>query len=96
MLHGYIDIPTIYFFEEKNVWTGSIYDNFNYKIIPQQKDDKKELFAVVWNGKKCFELITPDDYIIEMHEELTAEGLDKITERINKAIQDFKDNNYSF
>ena len=38
MLHGYIDIPTIYFFEEKNIWTGSVFNEFNYRIMPVENE----------------------------------------------------------
>lgn len=90
MLHGYIDIPTIYFFEEKNIWTGSIFEQFNYRIMRIDNDDSKELYAVVWYGLKCFDLIDNADYVAEFHEELSENGLKIITEKINQAVDDFK------
>lgn len=91
MLHGYIDIPTIYFFKEKNIWTGSVFDEFNYRIMPSESNDgKKELYSVIWYGKLCFDLIDSKDFIAEFHLPLTAEGLTKLTEEINKAVEKYK------
>lgn len=92
MLHGYIDIPTIYFFEEKNIWTGSIFEEFNYRIMAVKNDEKSELYSVIWYGKKCFDLIDKADYAYEFHEELTAGGLSVLTEKINSAIDEYKKN----
>lgn len=41
MLHGYFDLPTFYFFQEKNIWTGSLYTNFNYRITPKNQTKKR-------------------------------------------------------
>lgn len=90
MLHGYIDIPTIYFFEEKNIWTGSVFDNFNYRIMPVKTDEKSELYSVIWYGKKCFDLVDNSEYAYEFHEEFSAEGLDILTEKINSAVEQYK------
>lgn len=91
MLHGYIDIPTIYFFEEKNIWTGSAFGQFNYRIMPTQNDDgEKELHTIIWFGKLCFDLIDSNDYEKEFHHPLTAEGLADLTEKINMEIEEFK------
>lgn len=92
MLHGYIDIPTIYFFEEKNIWTGSVFQDFNYRIMNVENGDKRELYAVIWYGRKCFDLVDSKDYVLEMHEELSAEGLETITDKINKAACEYKNN----
>ena len=43
MLHGYFDIPTFHYFEEKNTWSGS---------------DEKELYVRVWYGTKCVTEVT--------------------------------------
>ena len=93
MLHGYIDIPTIYFFEEKNIWTGSLFQEFNYRIMRVDADDKSELYAVIWYGKKCFDLVDKSEYVLEMHEELSAEGLEVITDKINTAADEYKSAN---
>ena len=90
MLHGYIDIPTIYFFQEKNIWTGSIFQEFNYRIMPIENDNgEKELYAVIWYGKLCFDLVNKNDYILEIHEPLTADGLETLTAKINKSIEEY-------
>lgn len=91
MLHGYIDIPTIYFFEEKNIWTGSVFNEFNYRIMPVENDQgEKELYSVIWYGKLCFDLVDTNDYVAEFHKPLTAEGLEKLTDEINDAIEVYK------
>ena len=41
------DIPKFYYFESKNIYTGSK-GNFNYKIIPGET-----LVGQVWHGKLC-------------------------------------------
>ena len=60
MLHGYFDLPTITFFTQGNIWTGSLYTNFNYRIIPiDKKGDEnteplKELHSKVWYGTDSY------------------------------------------
>ena len=91
MLHGYFDIPTIYFFEEKNIWTGSVFNEFNYRIMPVENENgEKELYSVIWYGKLCFDLVESKDYVTEFHEDFTAEGLEKLTDKINNAIEIYK------
>ena len=90
MLQGYIDIPTIHFFKEKNIWTGSAFDSFNYKIMPVKTDEKSELHCVVWYGKKCFDLVDSSEYACEFHEEFSAEGLEKLVEKLNKSVDEYK------
>ena len=57
MLHGYFDIPTFHYFEEKNTWSGSNYTNFSYRIDPILGDEK-ELYVRVWYGTKCVTEVT--------------------------------------
>lgn len=90
MLHGYIDIPTIHFFKEKNIWTGSAFDRFNYKIMPVKSDEKSELHCVIWYGKKNYDLVDSNEYVYDFHEELSAEGLEIVIEKINKAVEEYK------
>ncbi len=51
MINGY-DIPEIAFFENKNVFTGSVGNNFRYRLA--NSDGK--LQASVWYEDICFEL----------------------------------------
>ena len=49
------DIPRIYYFESKNIFTGSRKD-FNFRIVP--KDE--ELQVTIWHGFICSELTEPE------------------------------------
>ena len=73
MLHGYFDIPTFHYFEEKNTWSGSNYTNFSYRIDPILGDEK-ELYVRVWYGTKCVTEVT--DFVAEYHEEYSEKGLE--------------------
>ncbi len=83
MLHGYFDLPTFTFFNEKNIWTGSIFSEFNYRIFRKKENDTDILYSVVWYGKKCFDLISPDEYAAEIREELSPKGLENVIEKLN-------------
>jgi len=94
MLHGYFDLPTITFFTQGNIWTGSLYTNFNYRIIPIDKkgDDNteplKELHSKVWYGTDSYPFVK--EFVCEFHEEMTAQGLEKTIEDLTKAFEEFK------
>lgn len=94
MLKGYFDLPTISFFTQNNIWTGSLYTNFNYRIIPvmikgdENTEPVNELRSVVWYGTTCYDLIK--DFVCEFHEDLTTEGLEKTREHLTEAFEEFK------
>ena len=94
MLKGYFDLPTISFFTQKNIWTGSLFTNFSYRITPvNNKGDEntpplKEPHAQVSYGTQCYDLVK--DFVCEFHEELTADGLEKIREDLLQAFEEFK------
>ena len=90
MLHGYFDLPTVAFWEFGNIWTGSLFQTFNYRIIPEKKDEEKVLRAVVWYGTDCFELVKPEDLVFEMTEELSVEGLERIIAALNEKAEEYK------
>lgn len=90
MLHGLIDIPTIYYFEEKNIWTGSLFREFNYRIIPVKTEEKQELICKIWYGMLCYDLV--EDFEAELSEEMTADGLNKIIDFVNAEAIKFRDN----
>ena len=50
------DIPRIFYFESKNIFTGSRGD-FNFRIVP----DGEELTVSVWHGFLCSELAEMED-----------------------------------
>lgn len=94
MLKGYFDLPTITFFTQKNIWTGSLYTNFSYRITPvNTKGDEntppvKELFTQVWYGTQCYTNV--NDFVCEFHEPLTAQGLEATRDDLTKAVDEFK------
>ena len=92
MLHGYLDLPTFTFFDEKNIWTGSVFQNFNYRIMLKANDDAKELYGVIWEGKKCFDLVDSSEYIEEFHEEFSPEGLEEMRAKLNERVEKYKQN----
>ena len=47
---SYFDIPKFYYFESKNVFTGSRDQTFNYKITPGEM-----LKVQIWHGLICSE-----------------------------------------
>lgn len=47
---SYFDIPKFYYFQSKNIFTGSRNQIFNYKIIPGEM-----LKVQVWHGLLCSE-----------------------------------------
>ncbi|MBR3629353.1 MAG: hypothetical protein IKN55_02640 [Oscillospiraceae bacterium] len=49
------DIPRIYYFESKNIFTGSRKD-FNFRIVPEEG----ELRVTIWHGFICSELAEPE------------------------------------
>lgn len=94
MLHGYFDLPTFTFFndENRNIWTGSLYRDFSYRITPvvRGKDDeqKSELHVYVWYGVQCFD--KTDKFIAEYSEEYSPEGLEACINDLTQEFDKFK------
>ena len=49
------DIPRIYYFESRNIFTGSRKD-LNFRIVP----DDEGLHVTIWHGFICSELTEPE------------------------------------
>ncbi len=96
MLHGYLDLPTFTFFDEKNSWTGSVFQNFNYKIMLKTNDDQKTLYSTIWLGTKCFDLIDQSEYVFEFNEEFSPQGLEETIKKINEKVEEYKNNGGKF
>lgn len=92
MLHGYFDLPTFYFFEEKNIWTGSLYKYFNYRITPKKaakdSDEKSELKVAVWYGTMCFDMA--EELAAQYSEDYSPEGLEACIADLTKEFEHFK------
>lgn len=91
MLRGHFDIPTFHYFEEGNVWAGSLYTNFNYRIVPKKadkgSDEKSVLKTSVWYGTKCFD--QAEELIAQFSEDYSEEGLEKCIEKLNSEFEHF-------
>ena len=64
----YFDIPRIYYFQSKNIFTGSKNNTFNYKITPGEK-----LKVQIWHGMLCSEKAEIE---VEQEFPLDQEGFD--------------------
>ena len=93
MLHGYFDLPTFHYFEEGNIWTGSLYTNFNYRIAPKKakkdSDEKSELKVAVWYGTKCFD--QAEELIAQFGEEYSEAGLEACIAKLTAEFDRFKE-----
>lgn len=93
MLHGYFDVPTFYYFEEGNVWTGSLYTNFNYRIAPKKAkkgtDEKSELKVAVWYGTKCFD--QAEELTAQFSEDFSDDGLKACLEKLTAEFEHFNE-----
>ena len=97
MKYGFIDIPTVNFFEEKNIFTGSCLENFSFRIYNRKKeDDTTELCCAVWEGKRIFADVPPEEYALELHEPLTQEGVDNVGNKLLEAAKAYAANGYRF
>lgn len=95
MKYGFIDVPTIYFFEEKNIFTGSCLEDFSFRIFNKKlEDESSELCCVVWDGKATYGDTT--DFKLELHEPLTQEGLDTVGNKLHEAAKQYAANGYKF
>ena len=80
MSENIFDIRDYEYFQNKNIFTGSV-KNFRYKIIPSG-----EIFRVVaWLGKLCLE---KSEILDECDFEFTPDGLDKAVEWIEKKYKE--------
>ncbi len=89
MLHGYFDLPTFTFFDQGNVWVGSMYTNFSYKIDFLIEEKKKTAFRLrIWFGTQSVEYV--DDFVFEKEFPFTAEAYDELIGVLNEQFELFK------
>ena len=81
MLNGYLDLPTFTFFDFKNIWTGSVFQEFNYRIMYRQNDGSDELYGVIWLGKKCFDLTGPKAIFVNFMRNTLPQGLTNLQKK---------------
>ena len=63
MATKHFDIPDFHFFEEKNIFSGSMSKHFNYKI---------------WYGEKCFSCTPESEIVAELTLDFVPESVEKI------------------
>ena len=97
MLHGYLDLPTFAFWDFKNIWTGSMFTTFNYRIIRDEiakSEDSEEkvpvLRTIVWYGTDAFEITPPENYAYNETRDFSPEGLEEIISFLNEKLEGFK------
>lgn len=73
------DIPGYTYFVEKNMYSGSVNNIFNYKIYPGEK-----FSVIVWRGKFCLDKTPEDDILGKEEFEFTREGLDEIVKWLDQ------------
>ena len=73
------DIPGFTYFKEKNIYTGSVGNIFNYKILPGE-----QFSVTVWKGKNCLAKTPENDILAKQEFEFTAEGLCELKEWLDK------------
>ena len=97
MLHGYLDLPTFTFWEFKNIWTGSMFSTFNYRIVKDEisstegsEEKTPVLRTTVWYGTDAFEITPAEKYAYNETREFSPEGLEQIIAFLNEKIEEFK------
>ncbi len=83
MYHGHIDVPTFAYFSFGNVWTGSVFGSFNYRVDPRSKDEPPRLLTSIWYGDLSFEKTEPEE---TFEEEFSAEGWSRTIDKLNELI----------
>ena len=99
MYHGYIDVPTFAYYEFGNVWTGSVFGEFNYRITPKKPPKPKKgeeapaeqeppcLLAEIWYGKFCCDVSEKAETI---KEDYSDEGYGRIIDALNERIKKYR------
>ena len=76
------DIPGFTYFAEKNNYTGSVGNTFNYKIV-----NGDVLTTTVWIGKFCLAK-TPEEDVVDIKEfEKTPEGLEELKSWLESELE---------
>ncbi len=89
MLHGYFDLPTFVFFDSGNVWAGSMYTDFSYKIDHLAEEKKKTALRLrIWIGTQSIEFV--DEFVFEKTYPFSAEGLETLIGELNSEFEKYK------
>jgi hypothetical protein len=63
--------------------------DFNYRIVPLAKEEPPVLRVYVWYGVVCFDL-AENDIAETFDEELSAEGYQRVIDKVNTLIGEYK------
>ncbi len=72
-----VELPTLYYFKEKNKFSGSIDKLFRYKITPDSA-----LHCVIWHGLFSIDCIDESEIVAKSDFELTDDGLNEMIDWI--------------
>ena len=79
------DIPGIYYFEAKNIFSGSgAGGKFNFRLNPVKNDGMINL--VIWYGEKAYDL---SEIVFEEDFELSESGYQTALSRLDEKFESF-------
>lgn len=76
------DIPGFTYFQEKNIYTGSVNNIFNYKISPGEK-----LNIIIWKGKFCLAKTPEEDIVAQEDFEMNSDGLTALKQWLKETYE---------
>ena len=89
MLHGYFDLPTFVFYSQGNVWVGSMYTNFSYKIdVNKPEEGDKAMRLRIWYGTQSVEYV--EDFVFTQEFAYSKEGYEELIKVLNDRFEVYK------
>lgn len=79
-----VELPTLYYFKEKNKFSGSIDKLFRYKIIPADT-----LHCVIWHGLFAIDCIDQSEIVAQEDFELSDDGLNQLIDWIEAKYMEY-------
>ena len=80
-----VDIPEKYYFEAKNVFSGSgNRGDFNFRLDPVKESGKLNL--IIWYGKLAYNL---SEIVFDESYEMSAEGYDQAVSRLDEEFEKY-------
>lgn len=80
-----LGLPVFSYFKQKNPFSGSIGQKFNYKIWCGET-----LSVKAWKGLTCFTKTPRENFLGETEAELSPEGLEEVKEWICRKYEEYK------
>ena len=89
MLNGYFDLPTFVFYSQGNVWVGSMYTNFSYKIdVNKPEEGDKTMRLRIWYGTQSVEYV--EDFVFTQEFAYSKEGYEELIKVLNDRFEVYK------